>query len=144
MKVYDDNAWPLYASIQQFVHGMKEIVDLHRHESVPLEADDQEAMREAPRHPVRASSPSDPDMVAGGDDVHTRIQELLGRGLYDPEPSSSILSVGDDQVHGRLLAELQHEFSEGLFARSSDHISCHQDAQRVSISERIPRPVSLE
>ena len=70
-------------------------------------------------------------VVAEGDHVGARLEDLLRGRLGDPDAAAGVLAVDHDQVGTLRLTELRHRGRKGLPAGLTDHVPDEEEAHLV-------------
>src|SRR5262249_2840101 len=77
-----------------------------------------------------------PDVIAAGDDVGARVEQLGQDLLGDAEAAGSVLAVDHDEVGGVSLAETRQCLDQRRPPRPADHITKEYDPHELSRSAR--------
>ena len=143
MEVDQSDAGPISGAFQQTVHGPEwAIVVLHEH--APDDIDYQDVLddegataRQAGREvegpqdgSIRVQVLNDlllvPDVVPGGDHVHSRIQKLIRCAGGKAESPGTVLGVGYDEVNPELVFDARKQGTHGAPARLAHYVADHQ------------------
>lgn len=68
-----------------------------------------------------------PDVVAGGDDVGTEIEELFGDGGRDAEASGGVFAVDDEEIDGVGFEDVREVFADDVAAGGAKDIADKKD-----------------
>ena len=68
-----------------------------------------------------------PDVVAGGDDVGSEIEELFGDGGGDAEASGGVLAVDDEEVDGVGFHDVGQVFADDVAAGGAKDVADEED-----------------
>jgi hypothetical protein len=71
-----------------------------------------------------------PDVVAGGQNVHSAIQQFLGSFQGNAKATGGIFAIGDYQVYAEFLTEFWNQATYRPAAWLADNVSNHQNTQR--------------
>src|SRR6185312_12417279 len=52
-----------------------------------------------------------PDVIAGGDDIDTQVEQILRQGSGDAEAAGGVFTIGNDQIDGAVL----HQSGQAVF-----------------------------
>ena len=66
-------------------------------------------------------------MIATGDDIHAGRKNLLGRFGSDPGAAGRILTVGDDEIEAKFLAELGQKTFDRPASRPPYYVADEQN-----------------
>src|SRR5579859_704861 len=77
-----------------------------------------------------------PDMVTGGDNVGSEVEQLLGNRRCYAEPPGSVFSVHDHQVDGALLDHLAQVLADNPSTSLAEYVTDKENAQKTS-NERL-------
>ena len=78
-------------------------------------------------------------MIAAGDDIHARREDLLGRIHRDARAAGGVLAVGHHQAHSMLLPQLGNEFLDRAPARLPYDVRDEQQFHGPTVTPRRPR-----
>jgi hypothetical protein len=68
-----------------------------------------------------------PDVVSGGDDVGTEIEELIGNGRRDAEAASGVFAVDDEEIDGVGFQHVGEMFADDVAAGGTKDIADEED-----------------
>ena len=67
-----------------------------------------------------------PDVVPGGDHVHSRIQKLIRCAGGKPESPGAVLGVSDNEINPELVLDARKQGAHGAPSRLADYVADHQ------------------
>src|SRR5206468_6946168 len=68
-----------------------------------------------------------PDMIPGRQDVDPAIVELAAKPFGQAEPARGVFRIDHHEVEGEFAPEARHVLSDGIPARTADHVAAKQD-----------------
>jgi len=74
-----------------------------------------------------------PDVIAGGDDMGTEVEEFVGDGGGDAEASGSVLAVDDEKVYGIGFKDVGKVFADDMAAGGAKYIADKEDIHWKSL-----------
>jgi hypothetical protein len=75
-----------------------------------------------------------PDVISSGHHVDTQIEKLFSQRRCDSEASRGIFTVGDDQIHGVLLAQFRQAISYDRPPRAPKNVTDKKNFQETMVT----------
>jgi hypothetical protein len=75
-----------------------------------------------------------PDVISGGHHIDTQIEKLFRQRRRDSEASRSIFAVGDDQIHGVLLAQFRQAIFYDRPPRAPKNVTDKKNFQETMVT----------
>ena len=75
-------------------------------------------------------------MIAGGEHVHSAVEQLEGDLGGDAGAVGGVLAVGDHEVHGACFAEVGQPAQQRVPARLAEHVADEEDVHLPAASPR--------
>lgn len=83
-----------------------------------------------------------PDVVAGGDDLGTEVEDFFGDGGRDAEAAGGVLAVDDEEIDGVGFHNVGEMFADDVAAGRTEDVADEENVHRMSLSrvkKQIPR-----
>jgi hypothetical protein len=75
-----------------------------------------------------------PDVISGGHHIDAQIEKLFSQRRCDSEASRGIFAVGDDQIHGVLLAQFRQAIFYDRPPRAAKNVTDKKNFQETMVT----------
>ena len=85
-----------------------------------------------------------PDVVAGGDDVGTEVEELFGEGGGDAEASGGVFAVDDEEIDGVGFEDVGEVLADDVAAGRTEDVADEENVHLWSLARGVRKSFDAE